>query len=93
MKSKIKKEYAAQVLKEWADKNFVMIKERSWQENAYFPDSSNTLGTLVGAINGKDDFYFDDNEFVRGDKTIFVVKPEITKTRDLYNELVKMGII
>jgi hypothetical protein len=90
---KIEKDYAIETLKNWADQNFVMIKNRSWVENSYFPDGKNTVGTLVKAINGKHDFYFDDNEFVQDDKTIFVVRPEKSTTKDLYNRLVELNII
>ena len=90
---KIEKDYAIETLKNWADQNFVMIENRSWVENSYFPDGKNTVGTLVSVINGKHDFYFDDNEFVQDDKTIFVVRPEKSTTKDLYNRLVELNII
>ena len=89
----IKKDYAMETLKKWADQNLVMIRNRSWVDNSYFPDDKNTLGTLVSVINGKHDFYFDDNEFVQDDKTIFVVRPERSTTKDLFNRLVELNII
>jgi DNA-binding cell septation regulator SpoVG len=51
------------------------------------------VGMLVKSVTGKDEFYFDDNEFVRGDKTIFVVVPEKSTTRDLFDKLVELDII
>ncbi len=90
---KIEKEYAMGILKEWADLNFVMIENRAWTSGAYFPDDKNSVGTLVKAINRKHDFYFDDNEFVQDDKTIFVVRPEKSTTKDLFNKLIELGII
>ena len=82
-----------ETLKNWADQNSVMIRNRTWTDNSVFPDGKNTVGTLVNAINGKDEFYFDDNEFVQGDKTIFVVLPEKSTTKDLFNKLVELKII
>jgi hypothetical protein len=90
---KIEKEYAMNTLKTWADLNFVMIKNRTWTSGAYFPDDKNSVGSLVHAINGNYDFYFDDNEFVQDDKTIFVVKHEKSTTKDLFNKLIELGII
>ena len=91
--ARIKKEYAMETLKNWADQNLVMIENRTWMGNSVFPDGKNTVGTLVNALTGKDEFYFDDNEFVRGDKTIFVVRPEKSTTKDLFNRLVELNII
>jgi len=91
--ARIKKEYAMETLKNWADQNLVMIENRTWMGNSVFPDGKNTVGTLVNALTGKDEFYFDDNEFVRGDKTIFVVRPEKSTTKDLFNKLVELNII
>jgi len=90
---KIEKDYAMETLKNWADQNLVMIRNRTWMDNSYFPDGENTLGTLVSVINGKHDFYFDDNEFVQDDKTIFVVRPERSTTKDLFNRLVELNLI
>ena len=52
---------------------------------------ANTLKQILK--NGKDEFYFDDNEFVQGDKTIFVVLPGKSTTKDLFNKLVELKII
>jgi len=90
---KIEKELVIKSLKEWADGDFVMIKNRTWTDGAYFPIEGNSVGSLVGSINGKDEFYFDDNEFVQGGKTIFVVKPEKSTTKDLFNKLIEIGVI
>lgn len=90
---KIKKKYAMETLKNWADQNFVMIENRTWMGNSVLPDGKNTVGTLVNAIIGKHEFYFDDNEFVQGDKTIFVVRPGKSTTKDLFNKLVELNII
>ena len=91
--AKTKKEYAMETLRNWADQNSVMIQNRTWTGNSYFPDGKNTVGMLVKAVTGKDEFYFDDNEFVRGDKTIFVVVPEKSTTKDLFDKLVELDII
>ena len=89
----MEKDLAVKSLKEWADKNFVMIKDRKWTDGAMFPAEGNSVGSLVGAINAKDEFYFDDNEFVQGDKTVFVVKPEISTTKELFDKLIETGVI
>ena len=89
----VSKESAITILREWANKNFVMIKNRKWADDAYFPNGKNSVGELVGEINGVREFYFDDNEFCKGDKTIFVVKPGISTTKDLFNKLVEIGVI
>jgi hypothetical protein len=74
-------------------------KKASWI--AKFGWSSYTLGELVMIAAGRpvvfspdvNAFYFDDNEFVEGDKTIFVVKPNKTTSKEFYDMLVKKGIL
>lgn len=83
---------ALEILKDWANEDFVMIQNRSWADRSYFPIPNHTVGTLVGTIVGRKDFYFDDNEFVDEDKTIIVVVPEKTTTGQFFRRLQELGL-
>ena len=96
---KINKDKALMILKGWAEGNLVILKKDDngrgfWSEYGYFPDGKNSVGNLVGAVSGDNKtYYFDDNEFVAGDKTIIVVKPGKTTTKEFYDKLVDLGIV
>lgn len=87
------KQKALDILKDWADKDFAMIKNDRWADEAYFPMLGKSVGALVGIVAGRDDFYFDDNEFVDGSRTIIVVKPWETTTGQFFRRLQELGII
>lgn len=87
------KQTAFRILKSWATDDRVMIRDRSWVPGVYFPDFKNSIGHFVTLINGDAQFYFDDNEFVMWDKTIIVVQPDKTTTREFFNRLRQMQII
>jgi hypothetical protein len=89
----MEKKESLRILKDWADNNFIMVQDRSWTDRAYFPIPGKSVGSLVGIIAGRMDFYFDDNEFVDGDKTIIVVVPEKTTTGQFFQRLQELGLI
>jgi hypothetical protein len=95
---KISKKYALATLKEWADDDIVMTVKMGrygvWSNNGLRPDGENTVGCLVkAAAKRKNEYYFDDNEFVQGDKTIMEVKVGITTSKMFYAKLIELGII
>ena len=54
---------------------------------------SKTLGQYVKiASGGTDEYYFDDLDFVKNDKTIIRVTPEMT-TLDFFDKLLRLGVI
>ncbi len=98
IQKKVSKKYALETLKEWADDNIVMVSKQGrygvWTYRGYEPDGENSVGTLVKAVaKRKEEYYFDDNEFVRGSKTIMVIEVGKTTSKMFYDKLVELGII
>jgi hypothetical protein len=48
---------------------------------------------VKAAAKRKNEYYFDDNEFVQGDKTIMEVKVGVTTSKMFYAKLIELGII
>jgi hypothetical protein len=95
---KISKKYALETLKKWADDDIVMVVKQGrhgvWTEDGLSPDGESLVGCLVkAAAKKKDEYYFDDNEFVKGDKTIMVVKVGVTTSKMFYAKLIELEII
>jgi hypothetical protein len=69
-------------------KDTILIKNRKWNI-----DTSKLVDLLKSAAKIKDDYYFDDNDFVKGDKTVMTVKSDSTSLGDLIDTLKNKGII
>ena len=84
-------EIANKKLYDWAQSNMLMSSGGSWQSGIWIDNKP--IGHFVKIATGNyDEYYFDDTDFVKNDKTILRVESGMTSL-DFYNELVKLGVI
>jgi hypothetical protein len=69
-------------------KDTILIKNRKWNI-----DTSKLVDLLTAVAKTKDSYYFDDNDFVKGDKTVMTIKSDSTSLGDLIDALKNKGII
>ena len=88
---------AIKTLLTWGQKKQPMLlgdgKKITWGPGIHVGYGSKTLGQYVKiASGGTDEYYFDDLDFVKNDKTIIRVTPEMT-TLDFFDKLLRLGVI
>ena len=66
----------------------LMIEDRKFNFNMI-----ELISIIRSAVIEKDSYYFDDNDFVKGDKTIISIKNNVTTIGEFIKELRNKGII